>query len=67
MTIIFKGYKNLKIKEIESLLINLCPTYMVLGLKSPTTRPRRMYEQKCFIREIKDIDDDEVEISAIVQ
>ena len=33
MTIIFKGYKNLKIKEIESLLINLCSTYVVPGLK----------------------------------
>ena len=33
MTIIFKGYKNLKINEIEGLLINLCPTYMVPGLK----------------------------------
>ena len=33
MTIIFKGYKYLKINQIESLLINLCPTYMVPGLK----------------------------------
>ena len=33
MTIIFKGYKNWKINEIESLLINLCPIYRVLGLK----------------------------------
>ena len=33
MTIILKGYKNLKINEIESLLIILCPIYRVPGLK----------------------------------
>ena len=33
MTIILKGYKDLKINEIESLLINLCPIYRVPGLK----------------------------------
>ena len=34
---------------------------------SPTTGPKRIFEQKCFIREIKDIDGDEVEILAMVQ
>ena len=66
MTIIFKDYKNLKFNEIESLLFNLCPIYRVPGLK-PHKRPRRIFEQKCFIREIKNIDDDEVEIPARVQ
>ena len=66
MTIIFKDYKNLKFNEIESLLFNLCPIYRVPGLK-PHKRPWRIFEQKCFIREIKNIDDDEVEIPARVQ
>ena len=61
MSIILKSHKNLKINEIESLLINLCPIYRYQD-SSPTTRPMRIYEQKCFIREIKDI-----EIPAVVQ
>ena len=70
MTIILKGYKNLKINEIESLLIILCPIYRVPGLKPHNKTQEDIWaeiSEKINIREIKDIDDDEVEIPAMVQ
>ena len=61
MTIV---YDDLDINQIEILLINLCAIHRVPGLMH-TTIPRRIYEQKRYIREIKDTDAHHVEISSM--
>ena len=41
--------------------------YKVIGLKHHNNTKTTVYEKKCYIREIMDIDDDEVEIPSMVQ